>query len=198
MNAPLRILAHDSRVAELRLFGAGQARDVPVTRACIASMAIPPFFSPVQIGERYCSEPGPARSCTPRSRRRGAEVSSSSTRWCRCASPRAASASARDRGTLTIVNQAIRIGTTRALREHAAREESGKAVLTIEPETGESLLFSATRELRGAPPHPRVRVPHTRAPRDAGRGARHPALERAGLVARPVAASRRARAGVRA
>ena len=57
MPRPLRILAHDLDSASRCAFGA-PGSTVPVTRACIASMAIPPFFSPVRIGDRHYINPG--------------------------------------------------------------------------------------------------------------------------------------------
>jgi len=40
----------------------GTAIDVPVTRACTASMALPPFFSPVCVGDRYYIDAGAAQA----------------------------------------------------------------------------------------------------------------------------------------
>jgi hypothetical protein len=88
---------------------------------------------------------------------------------------------------LTIVNQAIRVGTARAQREQTRRaDESGKPALTIEPEPSESLLFL------GNPANFEVRrrileyaYRHTRALVAQAADAGHPALERAGWTLRP-------------
>jgi len=93
----------------------------------------------------------------------------------------------RERGMLTIINQALRIGATRALRDQTRRvEESGRAVLTIEPEPAESLLFF------GNPASFEVRrrileyaYKSTRAQVVQAAEAGHPALARAGFTLRP-------------
>lgn len=140
MPRPLRILAHDLESAELRLFGAGDAAEVPVTRACIASMAIPPFFSPVRIGERHYLNPGGGQIVhADVAANEGADVLV-------VVNPlvplRAERGALRDRGLLTIINQAIRIGSHRSIHDQCrAAEAQGKAVLSIEPEPAEALLF---------------------------------------------------------
>lgn len=140
MPRPLRVLAHDLETAELRLFGAGDAAEVPVTRACIASMAIPPFFSPVRIGDRHYLNPGGGQIVhVDVAVNEGADVLV-------VVNPlvplRADGGGLRDRGLLTIVNQAMRIGAWRALRDQCrAAEAQGKAVLSLEPEPAEGLLF---------------------------------------------------------
>jgi predicted acylesterase/phospholipase RssA len=147
MKRALRILAHDLESAELMLFGADGQADVPVTRACIASMAIPPFFSPVKVGDRHCFNPGAGQIVHAEvALAEGSEVLVVVNPMVPLRVPAAPEpaegGTLRERGLLTIVNQAIRIGTTRAQREQSRRaEESGKPVLTIEPESAESLLF---------------------------------------------------------
>jgi predicted acylesterase/phospholipase RssA len=59
LRRPLRIIAHDLDLGHSLLFGDPEWEHVPVTRACTASMALPPFFSPVVVGDRYCMEPFP-------------------------------------------------------------------------------------------------------------------------------------------
>jgi predicted acylesterase/phospholipase RssA len=145
MPRPLRILAHDLESAELCLFGAGDAAEVPVTRACIASMAIPPFFSPVRVGDRHFINPGGGQIVHAEvAVTEGADVLV-------VVNPmvplRAERGGLRDRGLLTIINQAIRIGSWRALRDQCrVAEAAGKAVLCIEPEPAESLLFFGNPE----------------------------------------------------
>jgi NTE family protein len=188
----LRILAHDLESAELLLFGSEGHADVPVTRACIASMAIPPFFSPVRVGDRQCFNPGAGQVVhadvaiaegsevlvvvNPMVPLRGTGHASDGD-----AGP------LRERGLLTIVNQAIRIGSTRAQRDQTRRaEESGRAVLNIEPEPAESFLFF------GNPSSFEVRrrileyaYRRTRALVTQAAESGHPALERAGWTLRP-------------
>jgi predicted acylesterase/phospholipase RssA len=182
---PLRILAYDLESAELCLFGAGERAEVPVTRACTASMAIPPFFSPVRIGDRHYLNPGAGQIVH-------AEVAvAEGADIIVVVNPlvplRADGGTLRDRGLLTIINQAIRIGSARALRDQCrAAEALGKAVLSIEPEPAESLLFFGNpanfdvrrRILEYAYRHARTLV-------TAAAEAGHPALERAGYSLRP-------------
>ncbi|HTQ06129.1 MAG TPA: patatin-like phospholipase family protein [Polyangiaceae bacterium] len=185
MPRPLRILAHDLESAELRLFGSGDAAEVPVTRACIASMAIPPFFSPVRIGDRHYLNPGGGQIVHAEvAVNEGADVLV-------VVNPlvplRAEGGGLRDRGLLTIINQAIRIGSWRALRDQCrAAEAQGKAVLSIEPEPAEGLLFFGNpasfdvrrRILEYAYRHARALIAHA-----AETG--HAALTRAGWTLRP-------------
>jgi len=93
----------------------------------------------------------------------------------------------RERGLLTIINQAIRIGAVRALRDQMrGAEAQGKAVLTIEPEPAESLLFfgnPASFDVRRRILEYAYR--HARALITAAAEAGHPALARTGWVLRP-------------
>jgi predicted acylesterase/phospholipase RssA len=185
MPRPLRILAHDLESAELCLFGAGDAAEVPVTRACIASMAIPPFFSPVRVGERHYINPGGGQIVH-------AEVAvAEDADVLFVVNPlvplRTDRVLLRDRGLLTVTNQAIRIGSWRALRDQCrVAEAAGKAVLCIEPEPAESLLFFGNPEsfevrrriLEYA--YRRCRALVVQAAET-----RHPALARTGFTLRP-------------
>jgi predicted acylesterase/phospholipase RssA len=185
---PLRILAHDLESAEPMLFGAGAAAEVPVTRACIASMAIPPFFSPVRIGDRHYLNPGAGQVV------HGEVAVAEGADVIVMVNPLVpmrvsdGSAGLRERGLLTILNQAIRIGAWRALRDQTKSAElSGKAVLSIEPEPAESLLFfgnPASFEVRRRILEYAYR--HTRGLVAAAVEAGHPALVRAGWTPRPV------------
>jgi len=138
---PLRILAYDLESAELTQFGAGAAAEVPVARACTASMAIPPFFSPVRIGDRHYLNPGAGQIVHAEvAVAEGADVII-------IVNPLVplrvdGGGGLRERGMLTIINQAIRIGSQRALRDQVRSVEAlGKTVLSIEPEPAESVLF---------------------------------------------------------
>ncbi|HEY3495770.1 MAG TPA: patatin-like phospholipase family protein [Polyangiaceae bacterium] len=189
MKRALRILAHDLESADLVLFGTEKHPDVPVTRACIASMAIPPFFSPVRVGERYCFNPGAGQVVhADVALAEGSEVMVVVNPMVPLRVPANGEGSTlRERGLLAIVNQGIRIGTTRAQREQSRRaEDAGKPVLTIEPESEESLLFlgnPASFEVRRRILEYAYR--HTRALVTQAAEAGHPALERAGWTLRP-------------
>ena len=187
MPRPLRILAHDLESAELKQFGAGDAADVPVTRACIASMAIPPFFSPVRVGDRHYLNPGGGQVVHAEvAVAEGADVLV-------IVNPLVplrvgdGGAGLRDRGLLTIINQAIRIGAVRALRDQArGAEAQGKPVLMIEPEPAESLIFfgnPASFEVRRRILEYAYR--HARAVVTQAVEGNHRALARAGWTARP-------------
>lgn len=183
---PLRILAHDLESAELRLFGSGEGAEVPVARACTASMAIPPFFSPVRIGDRHYMNPGAGQIVHAEvAVAEGADVIV-------VVNPLVplrvdGGGGLRERGLLTIINQAIRIGSVRALREQIRGAEAlGKTVLCIEPEPAESLLFF------GNPANYDVRrrileyaYKHARGLVTAAAEASHGALARAGWTLRP-------------
>ncbi len=186
MPRPLRILAHDLESAEPVLFGAGDAAEVPVTRACIASMAIPPFFSPVRIADRHYLNPGAGQVLHAEvAVAEGADVVV-------IVNPLVplrvgdGGAGLRDRGLLTILNQAIRIGATRALRDQCRSVEAqGKAVLAVEPEPAESLLFfgnPASFEVRRRILEYAYR--HARSTVQAAIDSGHGALSRAGWTAK--------------
>ena len=147
MKRPLRILAHELDTAELTLFGSESASSASVTRACTASMAIPPFFSPVKVEDRYYMNPGAGQVVH-------VEVAIAEDadvmvvinplvplRVNGSRSP-AEAGGLRDRGMLAIINQATRIGSSRSLRDQCRRAvEQGKSVLLIEPDLAEGNLL---------------------------------------------------------
>jgi predicted acylesterase/phospholipase RssA len=146
MKKPLRILAHDLDSAELTLFGADNAMTAPVTRACIASMAIPPFFSPVKIDERYFVNPGSGQVVHVEvAVAEGADVLvvvNPLVPLSANGSQSSEASSLRDRGMLALINQSIRIGSSRSLREQCRRAtEQGKSVLLVEPDQAEGGLL---------------------------------------------------------
>ncbi len=149
MPRDLRILAFDLDSGERALFGGPELRHVPVARACIASMAIPPFFSPVRIGDRYYIDTGAAQvSHIDVAQEAGADViiivnpmvpvSAESVPTGHGQRP-----SARDKGMLWVTNQAIRIGMHALLQEKVARarESGGPELIVIEPEPTDAALF---------------------------------------------------------
>ena len=58
MPRPLRMLAHDLDSGAPVASVVRASTSVPLARACIASMAVPPFFSPVRVGDRQYINPG--------------------------------------------------------------------------------------------------------------------------------------------
>ena len=56
-----RVVAHDLDSGDRVLFGAPGYDDVPLARACCASMALPLFFSPVRIRDRHYIDGGVGR-----------------------------------------------------------------------------------------------------------------------------------------
>jgi predicted acylesterase/phospholipase RssA len=57
----LRVVAHDLDSGERVLFGAAGFDDVPLSRACCASTALPLFYSPVRIRDRHYIDGGVGR-----------------------------------------------------------------------------------------------------------------------------------------
>jgi NTE family protein len=145
---PLRILAHDLDSAEPTVFGAGGFDGVPISRACIASMAIPPLFSPVAVGERSFINPGAGQVVhLDVAMQEGATVlvvvNPMVPMQLADPAPSMRGETPRARGMPWIVNQAIRIGATRGIREQCRRAEASGAasVLLIEPEPEQSVMF---------------------------------------------------------
>ncbi len=150
MPHALYVMAHDLDSGERVLFGGPGFDHIPVTRACIASMAVPPFFSPVRIGDRHYIDAGaPQVSHLDVAVENGADVivvvnpmvpvraeasvpTGHGTR-----------ASVRDKGLMWVMNQAIRIGMHAVLRESVARVRgAGRVeVLLIEPDPTDAILF---------------------------------------------------------
>jgi predicted acylesterase/phospholipase RssA len=149
MPKSLRIMAHDVDSGERILFGSAGHDHVPVTRACIASLAVPPFFSPVRLGDRHYFDAGPAQvSHLDVAVDAGAEVivvvnPMVPVRAASVPTGHGPKASVRDKGLLWVTNQAIRIGIHALMRESIARiEASGRAdVILIEPDPTDAILF---------------------------------------------------------
>jgi len=149
MPRELFILAHDLDTGEQVEFGAKGFDQVPVSRACIASMAVPPFFSPVRIWDRHYIDAGAAQVAhfdvavkaganliivvNPMVPVHAGSVPTGH-------GPRT---SVRDKGMMWVTNQAIRIGIHKLMRETCARvTASGQAdILLIEPEPTDGILF---------------------------------------------------------
>jgi NTE family protein len=154
MPKPLRIIAHDLDSGERILFGSPGFDDVPVARACCASMALPLFYSPVRIRDRHYIDGGIGRVAhTDIAENHGAdliilinpqvpvraEITGVPT-------GHGARPSVRDKGLLWVYNQAMRVGVFERLhRSLGQRDGSDPALpvplLLIEPERTDAVLF---------------------------------------------------------
>jgi len=194
MPRSLRILAHDLDSGEAVAFGAPGYDRATVARACIASMAVPPMFSPVRLGDRHYISSGSAEvEQLELAVSEGAEVlvvvrpmvainSSSSV-----PTGHGERASLRDKGMMWVFNQARRIGVQRSVEAAITRiQESGKAeVLLLQPQREDGILAmynpASYDARRGMLEHA---YRHTRSLLARAFAERHPALVRAGLVQR--------------
>ncbi len=149
MPKRLRIVAHDLDSGQQTLFGSPGQDHVPVTRACIASMALPPLFSPVRIGSRHYIDAGSAQVAhldvaigqgaeivvviNPMVPVIGEEIPTGH-------GPRS---SLRDKGMLWVLSQALRISVHKLMKEASARlsAEGRVDVVLIEPEPTDGILF---------------------------------------------------------
>lgn len=193
MPRPLRILAHDLDSGAPVRFGAPGFDTVPVARACIASMAIPPFFSPVRIADRHYINPGAGQiSHLDVAIEAGATVlvvihSMVPVSVATVPTGHGHRDSLRDKGMLWVHNQAIRIGMQRLVDEACRRVGSGPdaTIVRIEPTPEEGILFmdnpasfdARRRLLEHAYKSTRVELSRRFADRD-------PLLERTGFRAR--------------
>jgi len=146
----LRVIAHDLDRGGEVLFGDPGFDHVPVTRACTASMALPPFFSPVCVGERYYIDAGAAQARALEAAVRAdaravvivnpmVPVSSTNT----VPTGHGERPSLRDKGAMWVANQAHRISMQAVLSEMIARlrRETRMQVILIEPDPTDTLLF---------------------------------------------------------
>jgi predicted acylesterase/phospholipase RssA len=149
MPKVLRIVAHELDTGEPAIFGEPGLEHVPVTRACAASMAMPPLFAPVRIGDSYYFDPAPAQvSPVELAVELGAELivvvnPMVPFRVSRVPTGHGESTSLRDKGALWIGNQANRIKMHAQLKSAIERvQASGKArVISVEPEPTDGTLF---------------------------------------------------------
>ncbi len=149
MPRPLRIMAHDLDSGEQVLFGGDGFDHVPITRACIASMAVPPFFSPVRIGGRHYIDAGAAQlSHLDVAVDEGADVILVVNPMVPVLAENVPTghgpkASVRNKGLIWVMNQSIRIGMHRLMQESLARiAATGKTdVLLLEPDPSDAMLF---------------------------------------------------------
>jgi predicted acylesterase/phospholipase RssA len=145
----LRIIAHELDTGEPAIFGSPGLDHVPVARACTASMAMPPIFSPVRIGESHYFDPAPAQvSPVEVAVELGAELvvvvnPMIPFRVSRVPTAHGERSSLRDKGALWIGSQANRIKMHRLLwRSIELVHKEGRAtVITVEPEATDGTLF---------------------------------------------------------
>mgnify|MGYP000086893577 CR=1 FL=1 len=149
MPRPLRIMAHDLDSGEQVLFGSQGFEHVPVSRACVASMASPPYFSPVRIGDRHYIDPGAAQvSHLDVAVGEGANVivvinPMVPVNVASVPTGHGHRESVRDKGMVWVLNQSLRIGIHRLLHESLARisSTSDVEVALVEPEPSDGALF---------------------------------------------------------
>ena len=149
MPRQLRIMAHDLDSGESVLFGDRGFDHVAVSRACIASMALPPFYSPVRIGGRHYIDAGAAQ----------VEHLDAAVHWgadvvvlvnplvpvvaASVPTGHGRRESVRDKGLMWVSSQAMRIASHKLLAEACQRIQAGGAtdVVLIEPEPTDGILF---------------------------------------------------------
>ncbi|MFC1642499.1 patatin-like phospholipase family protein [Myxococcota bacterium] len=147
MRRPLRVTAHDLDSGQTVVFGCPGHDQVPVSRACIASMAVPPFFSPVRIGSRHYINAGPAQlshlDVAVDANADVVVVINPMVPICTTEVPtgHGKRPSVRDKGAVWVTNQAMRLGTHRLMREAAPRIAEKTTLLLLEPEPTDSILF---------------------------------------------------------
>lgn len=149
LRRELRIIAHDLDLGEAVLFGDPGFEHIPVTRACTASMALPPFFSPVCVGDRYYIDAGAAQSrvleAAVKAQARAVVIVNPMVpvRTNVVPTGHGERPSLRDKGAMWVANQAHRISTHALLTETIARihRETRMQVILIEPDPTDTLLF---------------------------------------------------------
>ncbi|HEY6077155.1 MAG TPA: patatin-like phospholipase family protein [Polyangiaceae bacterium] len=194
MPRALRIVAHDLDSGEPVAFGAAGLDRVAITRACIASMAIPPLFSPVRMGDRHYISSGAAEvEQLELAVAEGADVLVVVRPMVAITAPSSIPTghgerdSLRDKGMMWVFNQARRIGVQRSVEAAVARiREAGQAeVLLLQPQREDGTLAmynpASYDARRGMLEHA---YRQTRAALARAFAERHAALERAGFVQR--------------
>lgn len=195
MPCALRILAHDLDSGEPVAFGSTGFEGCTVARACIASMAIPPLFSPVRLGDRHYISSGSAEvEQLELAVTEGADVLVVIRPMVAISAPSSVPTghgerdSLRDKGMMWVFNQARRIGVQRSVDAAVTRiQESGRAqVLMLQPQREDGILAmynpASYDARRGMLEHA---YRHTRSLLARAFAERHPALERARFVPRP-------------
>ncbi len=149
LEKPLRILAHELDSGEPVVFGESGMDHMSVARACVASMATPPLFSPVRIGDSHYFNPGPCEiSHVDVAAAMGAKIIVVINPMVplnvrRVPTGHGVRPSVRDKGAMWVSNQANRIKLRALLHnsiERVRRETSAKVVV-IEPAGTDGELF---------------------------------------------------------
>jgi NTE family protein len=152
MPRELLVAASDLDTGERVLFGSEGRKDVPVSLACSASMALPLFFSPVRIGDRHYLDGGLGHVAhLDVAEAKGADLAivvnplvPVSTAKGHVPTGHGVGESVRDKGMLWTYNQAMRIGAHARLQQDVARYAAapgGMRVLVLEPRPSDALLF---------------------------------------------------------
>ena len=151
MPRALRIPAYDLDSGARVVFGGEGFDDVPVARACAASMALPLFYSPVRIGDRhYIDGTSAAVAHLDLAFDGGADfivvinpMVPVSTDGARVPTGHGRQKSLRDKGMMWIYNQGIRVGAAGRLDDRLAALAPSlrERVLVLSPERTEATLF---------------------------------------------------------
>jgi predicted acylesterase/phospholipase RssA len=149
LHKPLRVLAHELDSGEPAIFGAPGLEDVSIARACCASMATPPLFSPVRIGDSHYINPSPCQvSHVEVAVAMGAKIIVVINPLVplnvrRVPTGHGVRPSVRDKGAMWVSHQANRIklqGLLHLSIERVRRETDVNIVL-VEPDAGDGELF---------------------------------------------------------
>ncbi len=158
MPRPLRVVAHELDTGARTIFGTPGLEHVPVSLACTASCALPLFYSPVRIGDRYYIDGGLC-SMTHFDVARDADAACTivvnprspvSTVAGRVPTGHGPGASVRDKGLLWVLNQSRRIASQSVLEHELRHPPDGMQVLLLEPQPEDGVLFLGnTRSFEG-------------------------------------------------
>lgn len=152
MPRELLIAATDLDTGERVLFGSEGYKDVPVSLACAASLALPLFFSPVRIADRHYLDGGLGHVAhLDVAEEKGADLAivvnplvPVSTAKGNVPTGHGVGESVRDKGLLWTYNQAMRISAHARLHQEVAvysAPSSKMRVLVVEPRPSDALLF---------------------------------------------------------
>ncbi len=145
---PLRVVAYELDTARRVVFGKDAPR-TPISLACAASCALPLFFSPVRIGDRYYVDGGlSSMTHFDVAKDLGADLTivinprvPVETQGRVVPTGHGRGVSVRDKGALWIYNQARRIANQEMLDKEMASAPAGMKVVRIEPNRGDAALF---------------------------------------------------------
>ncbi len=143
----LRVVSHELDSGALTVFGAEPHQHVQVSRACIASMALPPIFSPVRVGDRHYVDAGAAQvALLDVALTTGAQAlvvinPMVPVRATTVPTGHGHRTSVRDKGAIWVMHQVLRMGIHEAIREACRRITRSVPVLLIEPDPMDGILF---------------------------------------------------------